>query len=795
MLCRVRSISAGEGIMAKFGVGQSVRRVEDQRFITGTGRYTDDINLPGQAYGYALRSPEAHARITKIDVSEAKLAPGVLAVITGAEIEAKGTNELPCAIPMTNRDGSDGINPLRPVLCTDRVRHVGDHVAFVVAETPSQAKDAAELISVEYESLPAVVDPETAADAGRPLVHDNVPGTLAFDWQHGDADAVERALAGAAHVTKVRIINNRLVANPIEPRAAIGEYDADGGQVTLHACTQGGWLFTGPLAEVLKVEPEKVHVLTPDVGGGFGMKAFFYPEYALAAWAARQLGRPVKWTAERSSDAFVSDVMGRDHVTEAELGLDADGRIVGMRVLTTANMGAYCNLFAPFIPTGAALKVLPGVYDIKNLVYRVKGVLTNTTPVDAYRGAGRPESIYMAERLMDAAARELGEDPASFRRKNFIPSAAMPFKTAAGEVYDSGDFARVLDAALEEADWRGFAKRRAAPEARRLRPGIGMSYYIESTMGDPQEAAKISFEEDGTVSVMVGTQSNGQGHETAYMQVVNDRLGIPFENIRIVQGDTAKLKWGGGTGGSRSLTAQGMAIRDASDLVIERGKMFASLEFEAAVADIDFERSDGTFRVKGTDRAIGILELARNVRGKAPSLDAAPHGLDAEAMAKIDAWTFPNGCHVAEVEIDPDTGTTRIVNYVVVDDFGVVLNPLLVAGQVHGGVVQGLGQALMEHAIYDDSGQLLTGSFMDYAMPHAADMPSFRVSTVEVPCKNNPLGVKGCGEAGSVASPAAVINAIIDALEDDGVRAVDMPATPLAVWRLIQEHRQPIAAE
>jgi aerobic carbon-monoxide dehydrogenase large subunit len=780
--------------MAKFGVGQPVRRVEDQRFITGGGRYTDDIDLEGQGYLHVVRSPEAHALIRSIDIDAAKAAPGVLAVITGAEYAKTGGNALPCGIPMENRDGSKGKNKLRPVLCTDRVRHVGDPVAFVVAETPSKAKDAAELVVVEYDSLPPVADTETASQPGQPLVHEDVPGNVSFDWEYGERAAVEAALGQAAHVTRLRVINNRLVANAIEPRAAIAEFNAGAGAITLHTCTQGGWLLTDILAGALKIDAAKVRILTPDVGGGFGMKAFFYPEYAMAAWASRLLGRPVKWTGERS-ETFLADVMGRDHVTEAELALDADGRILGMKVETTANLGAYSSLFGPFIPTGAALKVLPGVYDVKHLVYRVKGTFTNTTPVDAYRGAGRPESIYLMERLMEAAAREVGEDQAEFRRKNFIPSSAMPFKTAAGETYDSGDFARVMDTALDAADWRGFARRKADAAARGMRRGIGMSYYIESTMGDPQEAAKIAFEEDGTVSVVVGTQSNGQGHETAYTQLVHDRLGVPFEKIRIVQGDTAKLKWGGGTGGSRSLTAAGMAIRDASDMVIERGKMFASQEFEAAVADIDFDRFDGTFRVKGTDRAIGILELAARVRGKAPEFPAVPHGLDAEAMAKIDAWTFPNGCHVAEVEIDPETGATRIVNYVAVDDFGVVLNPLLVAGQVHGGVVQGLGQALMEHAVYDDGGQLLAGSFMDYAMPHAADMPSMRVSTVEVPCKNNPLGVKGCGEAGSVASPAAVINAIIDALADLGVRRIDMPATPHAVWRTIQEHRRPIAAE
>ena len=780
--------------MAKFGVGQPVRRVEDRRFITGTGRYTDDIDLEGQVHGCVVRSPEAHARIKRLDIDAARSAEGVLAVITGADIEATGGNFLPCGIPMENRDGSKGKNKLRPVLCTERVRHVGDNVAFVVAETLSQAKDAAELVAVDYEFLDVVADTESAAAPGRPLVHDDVPSNLSFDWEYGDRAAVEAAFAKAAHVTRLRVINNRLVANAIEPRAAIADFDAAAGTITLHTCTQGGWLLADILAGVLKIDRSKVRILTPDVGGGFGMKAFFYPEYAMAAWASRLLGRPVKWTGERS-ETFLSDVQGRDHVTLAEIALDADHRILGMRVETTANMGAYSSLFGPFIPTGAALKVLPGVYDVKHLVYRVKGVLTNTTPVDAYRGAGRPESIYLMERLMAAAAREVGLDPTEFRRKNFVPSAAMPFKTAVGEIYDSGEFARVMDTALERADWTGFARRKAESERRGQRRGIGMSYYIESTMGDPQEAAKISFEEDGTVSVAVGTQSNGQGHETAYMQLLNDRLGIPFERIRIVQGDTAMLKWGGGTGGSRSLTAEGMAIRDAADVVIERGKMFASQEFEAAVADIDFERADGTFRVKGTDRAIGILELAAQVHGMAPSMGGETHGLDAEVMAKIDAWTFPNGCHVAEVEIDPETGVTRIVNYTAVDDFGVVINPLLVTGQVHGGVVQGIGQALYEHAVYDDSGQLLSGSFMDYGMPRADGVPAMQVSTIEVPCKNNPLGVKGCGEAGSVASPAAVINAIIDALADLGVRHVDMPATPQAVWRLIQERRQPIAAE
>ena len=483
--------------------------------------------------------------------------------------------------------------------------------------------------------------------------------------------------------------------------------------------------------------------------------------------------------------------MGRDHVTSARLGLDADHRIVGMAVETTANMGAYCNLFAPFIPTGAALKVLPGVYDVKSMVYRVKGVLTHTTPVDAYRGAGRPESIYLLERLIDKAARELGETPSELRRKNFIGAEAMPFKTTAGEVYDSGEFAKVMDAAMKESDAAGFAARKAASAKAGRYRGIGMSYYIESTMGDPQEMAKLRFEDDGTVSIVVGTQSNGQGHATAYAQVLVDRLGVPFEAIRIVEGDTRELKMGGGTGGSRSLTAEGLAIRAASDMVIERGRHYAAQEFEAAVADIEFSRERGEFKVSGTDRRITVLDLVAKARTMTPPAGEAA-GMDAEATADIPQWTFPNGCHVTEVEIDPDTGVVTIDRYTAVDDFGVVVNPMLVAGQVHGGVAQGIGQALFEHAVYDEGGQLLSGSFMDYCMPRADGVPSMAVSTVEVPCRNNPMGVKGCGEAGSVAAPAAVINAIIDALGDLGVTEIDMPATPHSVWRVIEAHKKTV---
>lgn len=764
--------------MTKFGIGQPVRRVEDQRLITGQGRFTDDINLPDQAYLYVLRSPTAHARIARLDVGAAKSAAGVLLVATAADLDTG----LPCFIPITNRDGSERADPKHPILCQDEVNHVGDNVAFVVATTREQAKDAAELIEVDYEELPAVADTAGALAPGAGQVHPEAPGNLAFDWHYGDEAGVAAAFAKAARVVKLELVNNRVICNAMEPRACVAEWDAAAGKLTLQTGTQGVWMPRNILAASLGLEPEQVRVTTGDVGGGFGMKAFFYPEYSMAGYAARALGRPVKWTGERG-ESFLSDTMGRDHVTMAQVAFDADHRILGLKVDLIANMGAYYFAFAPYIPTGAALKVLPGVYDVKTLSYGVKGVFTNTVPVDAYRGAGRPESIYCMERLMDFAADELGVDPVELRRKNFVRPEQMPFKTAAGELYDTGEFARVMDTCLEKADWAGLPARRAQAQARGRLRGIGMCYYIESTMGDPSETASIEFGEDGMVTVMVGTQTNGQGHATAYTQVLHQRLNVPFDKIRIVQGDSDRIKAGGGTGGSRSLTAQGAAINGAADIVIERGKAFAAQLFETAAADIQF--SDGTFRVAGTDRVIEILELAGKARAMAPAV-GIEGGLDAEATTTLSAWTFPNGCHIAEVEVDPDTGIVEVANYNVVDDFGVVLNPMLVEGQVHGGIVQGIGQALLEGAVYDDSGQLLTGSFMDYSMPRADNMPSFDFSTVEVPCKNNAMGVKGCGEAGSVGAPAAVINALVDALAGLGVRHIDMPATAEKVWRLTQ---------
>ena len=761
--------------MAKFGFSQSTRRAEDNRFLTGKGRYTDDLNLAGQAWGWVVRSPHAHARINGVDTAAAKAAPGVVDVITGDEFEAADANHVPTMVPMTNRDGSKAPLPAHPILCTDRVRHVGDSVAFVVAETLAEAKAAAELVEVDYAPLDAVAGTTAALKTGQPLVHEDAPGNLAYDWEHGDGDANAAVFESAAHVVSLDLVNNKVVVASMEPRGAIADFDGDTGKLTLHTGTQGVWVVRNHVADdVLKVEHDKVRVITSDVGGGFGMKGMLYPEHGMVAWAARKLGRPVKWIGERA-DAFLTDNMGRDHVSHAKLALDADGKILAMRVETVANMGAYLFTYAGFIPTMAALKVLPGVYDVKDLYYRVEGVYTHTVPVDAYRGAGRPEAIYLMERMMDAAAAELGLDRAEIRRRNMIAADAMPFRTAAGETYDTGDFVRVMDTAIEQADWAGIDARRAEAAARGKRRGIGMAYYIESTMGGQDETCAIKFPDDGTVEVLVGTQSTGQGHETAYAQMVAERFSIPFEQIRVIQGDSDLIASGGGTGGSRSLTAEAWAIRDATDEVIKKGTEVAADELEAAAGDVQFG-DDGLFRIAGTDRTVSLMDVAGKARGIGRSLDS-------DVSITVENWTFPNGCHIAEVEVDEATGQTALVSYSIVDDFGVILNPMLVKGQVHGGVVQGVGQALMEDAVYDDTAQLVSGSFMDYAMPRADDVPFFEFSNIEVPCDNNPFGIKGCGEAGTVGAAPAVINALVDALSDLGVRHVDMPATPERVWR------------
>ena len=772
--------------MTKFGLAQSIARVEDPRLLKGVGRYTDDIVLPGMLHGIVLRSPHAAASIDTIDTAAAGSVPGVRAIYTAADLQADGLGPLPCAAPVQNRDGSDMANPPHLALADGAARHVGDPVAFIVADTAAAARDAAELISIDYTVQPSAVDLAKATEPGAPLVWPEARNNVVFDWGIGDQAATDALFASAAHVTRLTVINNRVVVASMEARASITEFDQATGRWTLYTNTQGGWLIKNLIAAVFATEPEKFRVITPDVGGGFGMKAFLYPEHVLTCYAARKIGQPVKWASERG-EAFVADTQGRDNLTTGELAIDKDGKFLALRTRNLANMGAYLSTFAPYIPTLAGGAVLSGVYDFKQIFANVIGVFTHTVPVDAYRGAGRPESNYLLERLVDAAARELNIDRAELRRRNMVPSSAMPHATPVGKTYDSGDFATVLDAALKQMDYANFPARRAEAARRGRRRGIGLAYYLEVTMGDPTERAEIRFAEDGNVDLYVGTQSTGQGHETGYIQLTSQRLGIDAEKIRVRQGDTDTIPVGGGTGGSRSLYSEGQAILMTADTVIDKGKQAAAEALEAAPADIAFD--DGRFSIVGTDRAIDIIELAALQRRKAAAGEQAII-LDAAEIATVAENTFPNGCHMAEVEIDPDTGVVEIVRYRVCDDFGKTVNPMIVRGQVHGGVAQGLGQALVERTDYDlETGQLLSGSFMDYALPRANDLPDIEVDLLEVPSVSNPLGVKGAGEAGSVGSPPALINAIIDALSADGVTHIDMPATPEKVWRAMSMAR------
>ncbi len=766
----------------KFGLAQPVRRVEDPRLLKGSGRYTDDIALPGMLFGAVLRSPHAAAKLGAIDTAEALSVPGVVAVYTGADLEADGIGGLPCAIPLNNRDGSPRFDPPHPVLARETVRHVGDPVAFIVAETLKAARDGAEAVSVEYDVLPSVTDLATATDHSQPAVWTDAHNNTCFDWETGDKERVEELFLNAAHVTRLTVVNNRIVVNSMEARAALADYQD--GRWTLHTNTQGGWVIKSLLGKaVFNVPEEQFRVVTPDVGGGFGMKLFLYAEHVLTCYAARKLGRPVKWASERS-EAFLSDTQGRDNITAGEIALDKEGRFLALRTRNVANMGAYLSTFAPMIPTMAGTKVLASVYGFQAIYANVIGVFTNTVPVDAYRGAGRPESNYVVERLIDAAAAEIGMDRVAIRKLNMVKPDAMPFVSAMKQTYDSGDFVRVLDAALAKMDWDGFEGRRAASAAKGKKRGIGMAYYLEATGGAPTERAEMKFTADGFVDVYVGTQSSGQGHETAYVMLTADRLGIDGDKIRILQGDTDSIPTGGGTGGARSLYSEGQAILVTAASVIEKGKQAASEALEAAVADIEF--SGGRFTVVGTDKGVDILSLAASQLGRVSRGETATT-LDAAEIAKIESHTFPNGCHMAEVELDPDTGMVDVKRYIVCDDVGKAVNPLIVRGQVHGGVAQGYGQAVLEHTAYDpSSGQLLAGSFMDYALPRASDLPDIEVDLIEVPCGTNPLGVKGAGEAGAVGSPPAMINAIVDALASAGVKSIDMPATPEKVWKALQ---------
>ncbi len=777
--------------MVKFGVGQPMRRVEDERLITGKGRYTDDISVAGQAHAFMVRSPHAHARIVSIDVADAERAPGVLAVWTGEDAKREGLGIVasPAADMLKNRDGTPIFKTTRHLIAQERVRYAGDTVAVIVAETLNQARDAADLLVIDYESLPAVADTAGALAPDAPLVWEEAGSNLAYDWSIGKEEAVADAMARAHHITRLKLVNNRIVVNAMEPRAALGVYDATADRYTLYSPSQGVHSMRNFIAQFsLKIPVEKLRVVTDDVGGGFGMKTFVYPEYPLVLFAAKKLGRPVKWTADRS-DSFLTDSQGRDHVTEAALALDKDGHILGVEVRTIANLGGYQSQFGPFIPSLAARGMQVGVYKVPALFNRVRAVYTHTVPVDAYRGAGRPEASYVIERLMDQAARELGLRADELRRRNFVPASAMPYKEGASLPFDSGDFVRNLDDALKKADVADFEARRAAAASEGRLLGLGLSYYVERTAAGMSDYARIAVDgENGMVHVWTGQQTNGQGHETAWTQFLATRLGLDIEKIKVHLGDSDVLPGGAGTGGSKAVYLVTGAIGDASDKLIDKGREIAANELEAAKADIEYRGGDGepVFAVAGTDRRIDLFAVARLAEKQA---DLGELSGDGEYNQKGN--TFPNGAHICEVEVDPETGVYKILRYTAVDDFGHILNPLLVAGQVHGGIVQGLGQAMGEHAVFDrETAQLVTGSFMDYWMPRADDLPFFDIHYNEIPSTSNALGVKGAGEAGTVGAPAAFVNAVIDALKPYGIKTVDMPVTPQKLWALIDGARK-----
>ncbi len=773
-------------------IGQSLKRREDRRFLTGAGQYTDDVVLPGQTYGVFLRSPYAHARIKSIDTSRALKAPGVLQIFTGADLADAKVGGLPCGWLIHSKDGSPMKEPPHPVLAQGKVRHVGDQVALVVAETALQAKDAAELVDVVYEELPAVIDIKSV-ESSKSLVHDEVPGNVCYDWGHGNKDAVDAAFARAHKVSKLEFINNRLIPNAIEPRAANAQYSRHDESYTLYVANQNPHVERLLMcAFVLGLPESKVRVIAPDVGGGFGSKIFLYPEETALVWASKRVGRPIKWTAERS-ESFLTDAHGRDHATTAELAMDEKGNFLALRVKTIANMGAYLSTFASSVPTILYATLLAGQYKTPAIYAEVKAVFTNTAPVDAYRGAGRPEATYVVERLVETAARDMNMDPAAIRRQNFITE--FPYATPVGLTYDTGDYAAHLDKVLELADVAGYPARKAESAAKGRLRGIGYSCYIEACGLAPSniagalgaraglfEAGEVRVHPTGTVTVFTGSHSHGQGHETTFAQVVAAKLGIPVETVEIVHGDTGRVPFGMGTYGSRSLSVGGTAIVKAVDKIIAKGKKIAAHLLEAADTDIEFE--NGEFKVAGTDKKVpfGSVALTAYVPHHYP-LDTLEPGLNENAFDDPTNFTYPAGSYVCEVEVDPETGRSRVERFTAVDDFGNIVNPMIVAGQVHGGIAQGLGQAMMEGCQYDpDSGQLLTGSYMDYVMPRAVDMPNFTLAHTVTACTHNPLGVKGCGEAGAIGSPAAYINALTDAL---GVRDIAMPATAERVWRAV----------
>jgi len=788
--------------MTTTGIGASVRRVEDQRFITGSGQYVDDINRPGQTYAVFVRSPHAHANLKGINAKAALAAPGVVGVFTGADLAKDKVGGLICGWMIHSKDGTPMKAGGHPALAVGKVRYVGDHVAVVIAETLAQARDAAELVEVDYEPLAPVVDLAKAQSAGQPQVHAEAPNNTVYEWHLGDKAAVDAAFAAAKHVTKLNLTNNRLIPNAMEPRAAIGDYDTGTGTFTLYTTSQNPHVARLVLSAFIGIAPEhKLRVIAPDVGGGFGSKIFIYAEETVCIWAARKVRRPVKWTADRT-ESFLADAHGRDHITTAELATDASGKFLAMRVKTKANLGSYLSTFASSVPTYLYAPLLSGQYAIPAIYCEVDGVYTTTAPVDAYRGAGRPEATYVVERLVEVTARKLGIDPAEIRRRNFIKS--FPHQTPVIMAYDTGDYDASMKKALELADYANLGKRKAASAAQGKLRGIGFSAYIEACGIAPSkavgslgagvglwESAEVRVNPVGTVEVLTGSHSHGQGHETTFAQLVSQRLGIPIEQVSIVHGDTDKVQMGMGTYGSRSGAVGMSAIFKAIDKVIVKATKVAAAVMEVPEDTVDFK--DGVFSARNTNKSMGFGEVALQayVAHKFDT-DKIEPGLKEGAFFDPKNFTFPSGVHIAEVEVDPDTGVVKIDRWTAVDDFGTLINPMIVEGQVHGGIAQGVGQAMLEGAVYNDSGQLITASYMDYCMPRADDLPSYTVAMTSTPCPSNPLGVKGCGEAGAIAAPPALINAITDAL---GHEDLAMPATPQAVWRAAQKMPTKKAAE
>ena len=774
------------------GIGQSVPRKEDGRFITGKGRYTDDIKQVGQTHAYFVRSPHAHADVVNIDVEEALAAPGVIAVLTGADVTADGLGGLPCGWMIHSKDGSEMKQPHHPVLADKRVHYLGEPVAMVIADNALEAKNASELVAVDWAEKQAVVSVSEAQAA--PAIYDDIPQNTCYEWALGDSDAVEKAMEGAAHVTRIELTNNRLIPNAMEPRAALAEYNPGSDELTLHTTSQNPHLARLILTAFVQIAPEhKLRVIAPDVGGGFGSKIFVYSEETALAWAAKKLGLTIKWTAERS-EAFLADAHGRDHVTTALLAMDETGQFLAFKVKTTANMGAYLSTFASSVPTYLYGTLLAGQYRTPAIYVEVDSVFTNTAPVDAYRGAGRPEATYLVERIVTKAATELGKDPAELRRQNFIRTDEFPYETPVALTYDIGDYEASLNKALELSDYEGFAARKASAAAKGKLRGIGLSCYIEACGLAPSQVAgalgagvglwesgEVRVNPTGSVSVLTGSHSHGQGHETTFAQLVADKLGVPIDDVDVVHGDTGKLDFGLGTYGSRSLAVGGSALVNAADKVIEKGRKVAAHLLRTEPDNIEFEAP--VYRMKNSNESKTFQEIAFAAYVNHDYPDDLEPGLAEKAFYDPGNFTYPAGTHICEVEIDPDTGVTKIVQFVAVDDFGNLINPMIVEGQVHGGIAQGIGQALLEQAVYDDAGQLITGSYMDYCMPRADDLPNFTVGMTCTPCTHNPIGAKGCGEAGAIGSPPAVINAVLDAI---GETDMDMPASPERVWSMIK---------